>query len=167
MKVFPATHSLNGINDSDFSHVSVPSVKLYSQKIKYSAIVTPTPSSGTITVDFLNRTNNTIKDSLSTYPDSLRVRIRTSGGVTSGIYTVTITATGRIGGENGTPIHKRTITLDVLTGITQYNNEIPENFHLYQNYPNPFNPVTNIRFDIAVAELSYWFTILLVNRLLN
>ncbi|HJY63835.1 MAG TPA: T9SS type A sorting domain-containing protein [Ignavibacteria bacterium] len=151
MKVNPATLGLNGINDSGFSYVSAPGVKLYSQKVRYTAAVTPPPSSGTITVSFLNRTNSTIKDTLTTFPDSLRVRIKTSGGVTPGVYTVSITGSGRIGGENGTPVHKRNITLDVVTGITQYNNEIPDNFYLYQNYPNPFNPQTNIRFDIAKA----------------
>lgn len=151
MKVFPATHGIGPNNDSDFSYVSVPAVKLYSQKVRYTAAVTPTPASGTITVSFLNRTNSTLKDTLSTFPDSLRVRMKTTGNVTPGIYTVTITGTGRIGGENGTPVHKRTITLDVLTGITQYNTEIPDNFYLYQNYPNPFNPETKIRFDIPKA----------------
>jgi hypothetical protein len=35
-----------------------------------------------------------------------------------------------------------------LVGITQNNNQTPENFSLSQNYPNPFNPVTNIKFAI-------------------
>ena len=35
-----------------------------------------------------------------------------------------------------------------LVGITQNNNQTPENFSLSQNYPNPFNPVTNIKFSI-------------------
>ena len=29
---------------------------------------------------------------------------------------------------------------------------IPEKLTLYQNYPDPFNPVTNISFDIPVAD---------------
>lgn len=36
-------------------------------------------------------------------------------------------------------------------GITTINSEVPEEFSLSQNYPNPFNPVTNIKFNIAVA----------------
>jgi hypothetical protein len=149
MKVNPSSLGIGGNNDSVFSFVSVPSVKLYSQRVRYTASITPAPAIGTITVSFLNRTNNTIKDTLTTFPDSLKIRIKTAGNVTPGIYTVKITATGRIGGENGTPVHFRNITLDVLTGITQYNNEIPETFSLYQNYPNPFNPETKIMFDIA------------------
>jgi len=36
----------------------------------------------------------------------------------------------------------------ILIGIHNISNEVPDRFSLYQNYPNPFNPVTNIRFDI-------------------
>ncbi len=35
-----------------------------------------------------------------------------------------------------------------IIGISQNNNEIPEDFSLQQNYPNPFNPVTIIKFNI-------------------
>jgi hypothetical protein len=35
-----------------------------------------------------------------------------------------------------------------IIGITQLNNETPENFKLYQNYPNPFNPSTKIKFNV-------------------
>ncbi len=39
----------------------------------------------------------------------------------------------------------------LITGIQQINNSIPEKFALNQNYPNPFNPVTNITFSIPKA----------------
>lgn len=150
MKVIPGTFgTLNGLGDSVFSYVSVPAVKLYTDRIKYTATVTPTPGSGTLAVSFFNRTNGTLQDTLTTYPDSLKIRIRTTGGVTSQAYTVTITGQGRIGNANGTPVHKRTITFSVLTGISKTSNQVPEKFLLYQNFPNPFNPVTNIKFDIA------------------
>jgi hypothetical protein len=145
LTVLPSVHSINGINDSDFSYCRVPSVKLYTDKVKFTSVVTPTPSNGTITVNFLNKSTPALQDSLTTYPDSLRVRIRCTGGVTSGSYNVAVYGTG----SNGTPVHLRNISLSVLTGISQYNNEVPNSFYLYQNFPNPFNPTTNIRFDIA------------------
>ncbi|HEY5533362.1 MAG TPA: T9SS type A sorting domain-containing protein [Ignavibacteria bacterium] len=35
-----------------------------------------------------------------------------------------------------------------ITGISNLNTPVPENYCLYQNYPNPFNPITKIKFDI-------------------
>lgn len=39
------------------------------------------------------------------------------------------------------------------TGISNYNNEIPEAYSLNQNYPNPFNPTTNISFSLPKSGL--------------
>src|SRR4030095_2061845 len=149
MKVIPASAGMNGTNDSVFAYVSIPSVKLYADKVRFTTAVTPPPGSGTITVSLLNRTNGTAMDTLTTYPDSLRMRVKTAGGVPNGIYTVTVTGTGRIGGSDGPPIHKRTFIVNVGF-IGQHNNHdlVPEAFYLYQNYPNPFNPTTNIKFDL-------------------
>jgi Secretion system C-terminal sorting domain len=148
MRVIPEAMNLNNQSDSGFAFVTVPSVKLYTDKVRFTASVTPNPSAGTITMTFLNKTSNIMQDSLTVYPDSLRVRIITSGGVTSGVYTVSVVGAG----SNGTPAHKRTITLNVNpVGLTQNKNEVPDKYELFQNYPNPFNPVTNIRFNIAIA----------------
>ncbi|MEO8209940.1 MAG: YCF48-related protein [bacterium] len=38
---------------------------------------------------------------------------------------------------------------DVITGINQISELVPEGYSLSQNYPNPFNPVTKIKFDIT------------------
>jgi len=40
-----------------------------------------------------------------------------------------------------------------ITGISNNNNSIPNNYILKQNYPNPFNPVTKISFDIPKTGL--------------
>lgn len=148
MKVLPNTTGVGNINDSVFSFVSVPAVKLYNKSVKFTAAITPTPPAGTVTLNFLNKANSNLLDSLTSYPDSLRLRIRATGGVTPGIYTVTVT--GR--GPNGTPVHQRTISVNIgFVGLVHNNTETPEKFFLYQNYPNPFNPTTNIKFDIVKA----------------
>jgi type IX secretion system substrate protein len=149
MRTKPDSSTLNNMSDSSFHFVSIPGVKLWNRVTKFSTTVTPAPLAGTITLSLLNRTTNLPLDSLTAYPDSLKLRIRTSGGVTPGVYSVAIKANG----TNGTPVHRRTVTLTVLdlTGIA-YHNRVPEVFHLYQNYPNPFNPATRIKFDIPAVE---------------
>lgn len=147
MKVNPATDSLNSIQDSSYIWVSVPAVKLYSNSVKFTATVAPPPGTGTISVSFVNKTNDTPLDSLTSYPDSLRMKVVTSGNVAAGSYTITVKGSG----PNGTPLHTRTVSIltNNVIGIHTISNEVPESFYLYQNYPNPFNPTTNIRFDIS------------------
>jgi len=97
MTVNPNVAGLNGNSDSSFIFVTIPSVKLYTDKVKFTATVSPAPTNGTITLSFLNKSNASQQDSITTYPDSVRLRIRTSGGVTQQSYTVTVMANGRTG----------------------------------------------------------------------
>jgi len=146
MRVNPTAFGMNGLNDSVFVFVSVPAVKLYSDTALFSATVTNPPGTGTFTLSFLNKTSNTLQNRLTTYPDSLRLRIKTSGGVPNGLYTVRVQGNG----PNGTPVHERFININVgFVGIIN-NSKIPDGFNLYQNYPNPFNPATVINFDLPV-----------------
>jgi Secretion system C-terminal sorting domain len=152
MTVLPSVQGMTGINDSVFSYVRVPSVKLYTDKVHYSSTINPAPGAGTMTVSFLNRTNSTLQDTLTAYPDSLKIRIKCTGGVTAGVYTVTVKAVGRIAGSDGVPVHVRNIVVTVNPlGVITIGTGVPEKFYLYQNYPNPFNPTTEIRFDVARA----------------
>ncbi|MGH2574193.1 MAG: T9SS type A sorting domain-containing protein, partial [Ignavibacteria bacterium] len=152
MRVRPDSAVLNNMSDSSFHYAAIPGVKLWNRTTKFSASVTPTPPAGTITLTLLDKTLNIPRDSLTVFPDSLRLRVKTSGGVTPGVYTVSIKGNG----TNGTPVHRRMVTLTVsdFTGIS-YLSEVPGEFYLYQNYPNPFNPITKIRFDIPAAPFSF------------
>ncbi|MBE2217642.1 MAG: T9SS type A sorting domain-containing protein [Ignavibacteria bacterium] len=146
MKTTPVVNIANGTNDSGFAYVSIPGVKLYTDTALFTATITNPPGSGTITPTFLNRTTPASQNRLTTFPDSLRLRFKTSGGVPAAIYTVQVKGTG----PNGTPVHVRTLTINVgAVAISMNGNEVPEKFFLYQNYPNPFNPTTNIKFDIS------------------
>ena len=41
---------------------------------------------------------------------------------------------------------------EIVIGITQIGNNVPEVFKLFQNYPNPFNPNTKIKFQVPKSS---------------
>ncbi|MBK7255123.1 MAG: hypothetical protein IPI04_14760 [Ignavibacteria bacterium] len=86
--------------------MSVPEVKLYSNKAKFKATEYHLLLLRVILFfRFKNKTGDANQDSLTSYPDSLRFTIRSSGGIPQGAYTVTVQGNG----PNGTPVHGRTI----------------------------------------------------------
>ena len=96
--------SLNN-NDSTSLVVKVPAIKgPYSGRVKFTASLDTLPLSGTIAFSFANG-----KDSITTFPDSVTLKIKAIGNVTTKVYKVNII--GR--GVNGTPAHKRTVDLAV------------------------------------------------------
>lgn len=103
MQVSPALDSIGNELDSVIYNVSIPSVKLYDTDVTFSATVSPTPAAGNINISFPG--GNT----LSTFPGSVDMKVTTSGNVSVGTYTITIVGNG----PNGTPIHKRTVSLVV------------------------------------------------------
>ncbi len=104
MLASPSSISIDRTNDSRNVTVSIPAVKLYTDVTTFSATVSPTPSSGSIAFEFIG--GNT----LSSYPSTKYLKVKTEGTVSpTGNYTVTITGQG----SNGTPVHKRTVTVNV------------------------------------------------------
>ncbi|MCU0371819.1 MAG: T9SS type A sorting domain-containing protein [Ignavibacteria bacterium] len=95
-----------GNNDSAFIRVVIPSVKLYNDYVKFTAAIDTMPASGTMQLSFVGN-----KDSLTTFPDSATLRIKTIGTVTPGAYGIIIT--GR--GPNGIPVHQR--IMDVAVNV--------------------------------------------------
>jgi hypothetical protein len=93
---------------SEFVTVEVPDVRLYANDAVFSAVVSPTPASGSIDVDFPG--GNTI----SSFPGSIQLRIQTTGNVTLGSYTITVQGNGP---NDAPPIHRRTIDLDVIVPV--------------------------------------------------
>jgi hypothetical protein len=103
MLTSPAADTLRVI-DSTLVKVRIPATKLWSERVRFSATVTPAAN-----ISFVW----TRGDTLRTFPDSLDVRIRTNG-VPEGLYTVRIQGEG----PNGTPVHRRTVAIRVLPVVT-------------------------------------------------
>jgi hypothetical protein len=147
MKLSTTNIGIATTSDSAFIRVSVPAVKLYSDTAMFSAVVLNPPGGGTIDLTFLNKTTPATQTILTSFPDSLRLRVKTTA-VPSAVYNIRVTGKG----PNGTPVHTRDFALNVgFIGLNNNNTGVPEKFYLYQNYPNPFNPNTNIKFDISKA----------------
>jgi hypothetical protein len=114
-----STTSANlGNNDSISIRVRVPSTKgNLGGAVKFTATLDTLPLSGNIILSFLNG-----RDSITTTPDSLTLRVSTTSNVTARRYILRIT--GKV--ANGTPVHSRTVDLLVnssyLTVGTNRNN---------------------------------------------
>ncbi|MFA5404422.1 MAG: T9SS type A sorting domain-containing protein [Ignavibacteria bacterium] len=91
-------------NDSTIITVKVPAIKgIYNDRVKFTYALDSLPVTGSILLSYVNG-----KDSLTTYPDSIYLRVKTVGNITPARnYKLTITGSG----SNGTPIHKRVVSL--------------------------------------------------------
>jgi len=70
----------------------------------------------------------------------------TANNVTPGTYNAVLTAKG----PNGTPVHRRFITLYTQPNVigVSSSTQIVNKYELLQNYPNPFNPTTRIEYNL-------------------
>ncbi|MBC8484743.1 MAG: T9SS type A sorting domain-containing protein, partial [Bacteroidetes bacterium] len=94
-------------NDSDTALIKIPDTRgPYSSRVKFTVSLDTLPTSGSINFSFING-----RDSITTSPDSLLLKISTLGNVNPRLYKAIIT--GR--GINGTPTHSRTVDLFVNT----------------------------------------------------
>ncbi len=94
-----ATRDTLKFTDSTTAIIKIPAVKLYTYGVKFSASVSP---SAPFELTWPNG------DSLASVPDSITLKIKTNN-VSTGNYTISVIGQG----PNGTPIHRRTISIRV------------------------------------------------------
>ncbi len=99
----PAIDSVGNNNDSTYYTVNVPATTLYDLDAIFSATVTPTPASGSLTLSF--EPSNV----LSTFPGSVQLKVKATNFVTNGTYTINVEGKG----PNGIPVHRRSVQLIV------------------------------------------------------
>lgn len=137
--------------DSTTVTVKVPSVKLYTRSVKFSATVSP---AAPFVLTWQGR------DSLTSYPDSVTLKIKTNN-VPEGNYTITVTGQG----PNETPVHVRNIAMRVqyipnTVRVTQPNGgEIWVQGQTKQIKWTKTGDVTNLRIEYSTNNGSTWTTI--------
>jgi len=100
-----ATQKYLNNNDSAVFTVSVPSVRGgFNERVKFVLSLDTLPVSGSIQFTFANG-----KDSITAFPDSVRITAKTIGSVTPKLYRLSITASG----VSGIPVHRRSVDLIV------------------------------------------------------
>jgi hypothetical protein len=111
-----------GNNDSTVITLKIPAIKgTYTGRVKFTQTLDTLPASGTIQFSYAYG-----KDSISTFPDSVILKIKTIGTVTPRLYNVSVVASG----PNGIPAHRRNFTLYVNASnvLVQTNREGIDSF---------------------------------------
>lgn len=109
MNVFPTQKNLVNGDSTTFS-VSVPGIKgPFTERVKFTVAVDTLPQSGTLQISFLNG-----RDSLTTYPDSVTLKVKAVGNVTPRMYRLFVKGTAT---TSGAPVHIRTVNLLVNSSL--------------------------------------------------
>ncbi|MBS1518129.1 MAG: T9SS type A sorting domain-containing protein [Bacteroidetes bacterium] len=108
LKTSSSSISVNSGQNATFRAI-VPAVKDYGNKVKFTATIDTLPASGSLNISFVG------KDSITSYPDSVNIRVDAVGSVTPGRYRMKVIGKG----PNGTPIHSRFV--DVLVNSSYLN----------------------------------------------
>jgi len=159
MKTNPTVTSV-GSNDSTFISVIVPAVKLYNDRVKFTATLDSLPTSGSLQLSFVNG-----KDSITSFPDSVRLRVKAIGSVNSRLFKITVKGSG----PGGVPVHTRNVDLLVnssfltvgsnRTGFATINiNGTPFTTTQTTAYPNGTNVTLQAVTPTAGTQTRYAFS---------
>lgn len=98
-------------NDSATVIVKVPAIKgPFTERVKFTTSLDTNPTSGSLNITFQNG-----KDSITVFPDSLYLKIKSIGSVNNRVFKLYIKGSG----VNGTPVHLRTV--DIYMNLANLN----------------------------------------------
>jgi hypothetical protein len=107
MNVSPPVRNIVN-NDSTTFTIKIPAIKgPYSAAVKFTTSLDSTPTSGSITMTFANG-----RDSITSFPDSLTLKVKTIGSVNPRLFRITVKGSGP---NSGPPVHIRSLNLLVNT----------------------------------------------------
>ncbi len=107
MLAYPPSNTVGNTNDQADYTVEIPAVTLYDQEAMFTADINPAPATGSFDITF--NPGNTI----TSFPGSITMTVHTVGTVPNGTYTVNVQGEG----VTGIPIHRRSVTLEVIDNV--------------------------------------------------
>ncbi len=103
LNVSPAVRNVVN-NDSTTFTVKIPAIKgPYSSAVKFTTSLDSTPTSGSINITFANG-----RDSITAFPDSLTLKVKTIGSVNPRLFVISVKGSGP---GSGPPVHIRKVNL--------------------------------------------------------
>lgn len=107
MLVSPPSNTVGNTNDQTDYTIKIPAVTLYDQEALFTADITPAPATGSFDITF------TPGNTITSFPDSITMTVHTVGTVPNGTYTVNVQGEG----ITGIPVHRRSVTLEVIDNV--------------------------------------------------
>ncbi len=107
MLVTPPSNTVGNTNDQTDYTIEIPAVTLFDGEALFTADITPAPATGSFNITF------DPGNSITSFPGSITMTVHTVGTVPNGTYTVNIQGEG----VTGIPVHRRTVSLEVIDNI--------------------------------------------------
>ncbi len=104
---YPGTNSVGNTNDQTDYTIEIPEVTLFDGEAMFTANIDPAPATGSFDVTF------DPGNSITTFPGSITMTVHTVGTVPNGNYTISVQGEG----VTGIPVHRRTVTLEVIDNV--------------------------------------------------